>query len=43
MGESLVGPMPSSENVADLMTKVVYGGSRKYLISNILNDIHDDH
>ena len=43
MGESLVGHIPSKENVADLMTKVLYGQKRKYLVSTILYDIHDDH
>ena len=43
MGESLVGHIPSKKNVADLMTKVLYGHKRRYLVSNILHDIHDDH
>ena len=43
MGESLVGHIPSKENVADLMTKVLYGQKTKYLVSNILYDIHDTH
>ena len=43
MGESLVGYIPSKENVADLMTKVLHGHKRRYLVSNILYDIHDDH
>ena len=43
MGESLVGHIPIKENVTDLMTKVVYGHKRQYLVSNILYDIHDDH
>ena len=30
MGESLVGHIPSKENVADLMTKVPYGHKRRY-------------
>ena len=40
IGESLVEP--SKENVADLMTKVLFGHNRRYLVSNILYDIHDD-
>ena len=36
MGESLIGHAPSSENFADLMTKVLYGQRTKYLVSNIL-------
>ena len=43
MDEFLVGQIPSKQNVADLMTKVLYGQKRKYLVSNILHDIHDDH
>ena len=36
MGESLVGYIPSTENVTDPMTKVLYGHKRRYLttISN---------
>ena len=33
MGESLVHQIHSKENVADLMTKVLYGQKRKYLVS----------
>ena len=33
MGESLVGHIPSTENVTDLMTKVLYGHKRRYLVS----------
>ena len=40
MGESLVRHIPSKENVADLMTKVLYGQKRKHLVSNIFYDIH---
>ena len=43
MGESLVGHIPSKENITDLLTKVLYGEKRRYLVSNILYDIHDDH
>ena len=43
MSESLVGHIPSKENVADLMTKVLYGQKRRYLVSNILHDIYDNH
>ena len=43
MGESLVGHIPCKENIADLMEKVLYGQKRRYLVSNILYDIHDDH
>ena len=40
MGESLVVHIPGKENVADLMTKVLYGQKRRYLLSNSLYDIH---
>ena len=43
MGESLVGHIPSKENIADLLTKVLYGQKRRYLVSNILYDIHNNH
>ena len=43
VGESLFGLIPSNENVADLMTKVLYGQMRRYLVRNILCDTHDDH
>ena len=43
MGESLVGHIPSKENVADLMSKVFCRHKWRYLVSNILYDIHDDH
>ena len=43
MSEFPVCHIPSKENVADLMTKVVYGHKRRYLVSNTLYDIHDDH
>ena len=36
MGESLIEHAPSRENVAGLMTKVLYGQRRKYLVSNDL-------
>ena len=34
MGESLVGHIPSKENIADLLTKVLHGHKRRYLVSN---------
>ena len=43
MGESLVGHIPRKENVADSETKVLYGQKRRYLVGNILYDIHDEH
>ena len=41
--KSIVGHIPSTENVADLMTKVLHGHKRRYFVSNILYDIHDNH
>ena len=43
MGKSLVGHLPSSENITNLMTKVTCGQKRRYLVSNILFDVYDDH
>ena len=43
MGESLVRHIPSEENVASLMTKVLDRHMRRYLVSNILYDNHDNH
>ena len=43
LGRLSVGHIPSSENVADLMEKVLCRQRRKYMVSNILYDIHDDH
>ena len=31
------------ENIADLMTKVLYEHKTRYLVSNIFYDIYDDH
>ena len=42
MGESLTGHIGMAENIVDLATKVLYGGKRKYMVSNILYDIYDD-
>ena len=41
--ESLVEHICSMENVADLMTKVLYGHKRRYLFNTILYNTHDDH
>ena len=34
MGESLVRHIPSKENFADIITKVLHGQKRKYLVIN---------
>ena len=43
LGSFLGGHLPSSENVADLMTKIFYGQWWQCLVGNILNDFQDDH
>ncbi len=43
MGESLVTHIETANNYADLMTKVLYGGRRRFLVSGLLNDIYDEH
>ena len=42
MGKSLVGHIPSKENVTDLMKGVLYGQKMK-VVSNILYNIKDNH
>jgi hypothetical protein len=42
MGESLTGHIATDRNVADLLTKVLYGQKRKCIIGEILYDIYDD-
>ena len=42
LGESLVSYIPRKENVADLMTKMLYGQKRRYQVSNVCYDVHDD-
>ena len=41
MGESPVRNNPNKEKVADLMTKLLYGQSKRYLVHNILYNIYD--
>ena len=43
MGESVVTHIRTEDNYADLMTKVLYGGRRRYLVSGLMNDIYDNH
>ena len=43
MGESQVTHISTQDNYADLMTKVLYGRRRKFLVAGLLNDIYDDH
>ena len=41
MSESLTGNVGTNKNCADLATKVLYGGKRKFHVSNLLYDIYD--
>ena len=41
--ESLVRHIPSSKNVTDLMTEILYGKRQKYLVRHILHDVHKNH
>lgn len=43
MGESLTGHIPTDENVADMLTKFLYGQKRRRFVGDILYDIYDDH
>ena len=42
MGESLTGHFGTNKNCADLATKVLYGGNRRFHVSNLLYDIYND-
>ena len=42
MGESLTAHIPTLENPADLLTKVLYGEKRQRHVRNILFDIYDN-
>jgi hypothetical protein len=41
MGESLTGHIRTEHNLADLLTKVMYGSKRRRLVQGILHDIFD--
>ncbi len=41
MGESLTAHIYGNENPADLLTKVICGGKRRYIVNNILHDVYD--
>ena len=43
MGESFTTHVPTGDNCADLLTKVLYESKRKYHLSNLIYDIYDDH
>ena len=40
--ESLTGHVSTNKNFADLATKVLYGGKRRFRVSNFLYEIYDD-
>jgi hypothetical protein len=42
MGQSLTGHIVTDRNVADLLTKVLYGQKRKCIVGEILYDIYND-
>ena len=42
MGWSLTGNVGTNKNCTDLATKVLYGGKRRFHVSNLLYDIYDD-
>ena len=42
MGESLTTHIPTGENRAEFLTKLLYGSKRRYYVSNLIYDIYDD-
>ena len=42
MEKSMTEHIGTNDNIADLATKVLYGGKRKHIVRNILYDIYDD-
>ena len=43
MGESLTAHISTHENVANLLTKLLFEAKRRNLVSEILYGLHDDH
>ena len=41
MGESLTSHIPTQWNLADLLTKILYGMKRKGMVEGILYDVYD--
>ncbi len=41
MGESLNTHFDGDENPTDLLTKVICGGKRRYMVNNILHDMYN--
>ena len=42
MGKSLTGHIGTNKNCANLATNLLYGGKRRFHVSNLLYDIYDD-
>ena len=42
MGYFLTARVGTNKNCADLATKVLYGGKRRFYVSNLLYNIYDD-
>ena len=42
MGDSLTKHVGTNDNCADLATNVLYGGKRRFHVSNLLYGIYDD-
>ncbi len=42
MGKSLITNIPTQFNLADFLTKVTNGATRRRLVGNVLLDIYDD-
>eukprot|EP00804_Cyclotella_cryptica_P019278 CCRYP_006153-RA/>CCRYP_006153-RA protein AED:0.37 eAED:0.37 QI:344/-1/0/1/-1/1/1/0/133 len=43
MGKALVAHIPAKKNLADLFTKVLYGQTRRFLVSRMLWDVFPGH
>ena len=43
IGELLMAHNESSDNVADLLAKVVYSAERRILVREVMYDIYDEH
>ncbi len=41
MGESLTAHTDGDENPTDLLTKVICGGKRRYIVNNNQHDVYD--
>ena len=42
MGDSLAAHVSTNINCAELANKVLYGGNRRFHVSNLLYNIYDD-